>query len=217
MNVFEAVRNAVTARQAAEHYGLKIGSNQMACCPFHPDTHPSMKIDRRYFCFGCGEKGDAIDYVAKMFGLGKLDAAMQIASDFSISYDKSRYKKASKWQRKPVPKLTQEQRFQMLEKQCFQILSDYLHLLKQWERQYAPQTMEQEWHPFFVEALQEKTKTEYRLDVLLYEPLHCRIALVTEYGERILEIERRMEQYHRGTEESTGTGHEADGTETKCR
>ena len=66
MNVFEAVReNGITARQAAERCGVKINRNSMAVCPFHKDKNPSMKIDRRYYCFGCGEKGDAIDFVAK--------------------------------------------------------------------------------------------------------------------------------------------------------
>ena len=61
MNVFEAVReNGITARQAAEHCGIKINRSGMAVCPFHNDKNPSMKIDRRYYCFGCGEKGDAI-------------------------------------------------------------------------------------------------------------------------------------------------------------
>ena len=67
MNMFEAVRMNVTARVIAEHYGLKVKRNKMACCPFHLDRTPSMKIDKRYYCFGCGEKGDAVDYVAKMF------------------------------------------------------------------------------------------------------------------------------------------------------
>ena len=218
MNVFEAVRNSVTARQVAEHYGVKIVKGKMARCPFHNDRNPSLLLDSRFICFGCGEKGDAIDYVTKLFGIGKLDAARQIASDFSISYDKSGYKKTSTWKKKPVPKLTQEQRFQMMEKKCFLVLSDYLHLLKHWESKYAPQTKEQEWHPLFAEALQEKTKTEYRLDILLYAPLTERIALVTECGERILEIERRMEQYSRGTEEGSGTGYETHGTaESGCR
>ena len=63
MNVFEAIReNGITARQAAEHCGIKINRNGMAVCPFHKDKNPSMKIDRRYYCFGCGEKGDAIDF-----------------------------------------------------------------------------------------------------------------------------------------------------------
>ncbi len=35
MNVFEAVReNGITARQAAEHCGIRINRNGMAVCPF---------------------------------------------------------------------------------------------------------------------------------------------------------------------------------------
>ena len=51
MNVFEAVKQSVTTRQAAEHYGIRVGRNGMACCPFHNDKTPSMKLDRRYHCF----------------------------------------------------------------------------------------------------------------------------------------------------------------------
>ena len=47
-----------------------------------------MKIDKRYYCFGCEEKGDAVDYVAKMFGLSLKDAAIKICEDFGLSYDK---------------------------------------------------------------------------------------------------------------------------------
>ena len=40
----------------------------MACCPFHHDKTPSMKLDRRYHCFGCGADGCGV-----LFGLlGKL-------------------------------------------------------------------------------------------------------------------------------------------------
>ena len=62
MNVFEAVKQSVTTRQAAEHYGIRVGRNGMACCPFHNDKTPSMKLDRRYHCFGCGADGDVIDF-----------------------------------------------------------------------------------------------------------------------------------------------------------
>ncbi len=68
MNVFEAVKQSVTTRQAAEHYGIRVGRNGMACCPFHNDKTPSMKLDRRYHCFGCGADGDVIDFAAACMG-----------------------------------------------------------------------------------------------------------------------------------------------------
>ena len=54
MTLFEQVKECVTARQAAEHYGIKVKRNGMACCPFHKDRHPSMKADKIYHCFACG-------------------------------------------------------------------------------------------------------------------------------------------------------------------
>lgn len=43
MNIFQTVKENVTARQAAEQYGLKVNKNGMVCCPFHDDRHPSRK------------------------------------------------------------------------------------------------------------------------------------------------------------------------------
>ena len=61
MNVFEAVKQSVTTRQAASFYGIRVGRNGMVCCPFHNDRTPSMKVDSRFYCFGCGASGDVID------------------------------------------------------------------------------------------------------------------------------------------------------------
>ena len=48
-SVFEVVKQSVTAREAAEHYGIAVGRGGMACCPFHDDRHPSMKVDTRFY------------------------------------------------------------------------------------------------------------------------------------------------------------------------
>lgn len=67
MQIFAAVKAAVTTREAAVFYGLRVPANGMICCPFHPDRHPSMKVDARYYCFGCHETGDVIDFVSRLF------------------------------------------------------------------------------------------------------------------------------------------------------
>ena len=51
MDLFQAVKEAVSTRQAAEHYGLTVSRNGMALCPFHGDKNPSLKVDRRFHCF----------------------------------------------------------------------------------------------------------------------------------------------------------------------
>ena len=50
----------------------------MACCPFHDDKHPSMKVDRRFHCFGCQADGDVIDFAARLFDLSGVEAAKRI-------------------------------------------------------------------------------------------------------------------------------------------
>lgn len=96
MSIFEEVKEYVTARQVAEHYGLKVSNKGMACCPFHDDHHPSMKLDSRYYCFACGARGDAINYAAQMFGLSQYEAALKITEDLSLPIDISRGNKAER-------------------------------------------------------------------------------------------------------------------------
>lgn len=84
MNIFSEVKEYLTARQVAENYGLQVRRNGLACCPFHDDKHPSMKIDKNYHCFACGVGGDAIDYVSRMFGLSQYEAALKIVEDFRL-------------------------------------------------------------------------------------------------------------------------------------
>mgnify|MGYP000799513652 CR=1 FL=1 len=166
MNVFEAVKQSVTTRQAAEHYGIHVGRNGMACCPFHNDKTPSMKLDRRYHCFGCGADGDVIDFAAALYGLGKKEAAVQLAQDFGLSYED--WKPPGK-AKKPKPRQkSPEEQFQEAKNRCFRILADYLHLLMAWRTDYAPHSPEEAFHPRFVEALQKQAQVEYLLYVLLF-------------------------------------------------
>ena len=134
-NVFEAVKQSVTTSQAAEFYGIPVGRNGMACCPFHDDKHPSMKVDRRFHCFGCQADGDVIDFTARLFGLSNKEAALKLAEDFSVRYDAKGHDPPRK---RPVKrKISEELRYRQAEQKCFRVLCDYLHLLERWEKEYA--------------------------------------------------------------------------------
>lgn len=192
MNVFEAVKQSVTTRQAAGHYGIRVGRNGMCVCPFHDDKNPSMKVDRRFHCFGCQADGDVIDFVSRLENVSPKEAALMLAQDFSIPYED----KAASGRSRPKPgqkQETPEQQFRRMERYCLRVLSDYHSLLRQWKRDYAPATPEDDWHPLFVEALQKQSHVEYLLDVLLHSPLEERAALVIDYGKEVKALERRME------------------------
>ena len=89
MSIFTDVKNSLTTRDAAIFYGIRINPHGFACCPFHSDKTPSCKIDKRFHCFGCGADGDVIDFTSRLFGIGNLDAARKLASDFKIPYEDS--------------------------------------------------------------------------------------------------------------------------------
>jgi len=82
--LFTQVKSQVTTRQAAERYDVPVNRSGMACCLFHDDHHPSMKIDERFYCFGCHTTGDVIYFTARLFDLSLYDAAKKLANDFNI-------------------------------------------------------------------------------------------------------------------------------------
>ena len=164
----------------------------MCVCPFHDDKNPSMKVDRRFHCFGCQADGDVIDFVSRLENVSPKEAALMLAQSFSIPYEdreppgKSRRPKQSQKQESP------EQQFRRMERYCFRVLSDYHNLLRRWKRDYAPKTPEDDWHPLFVEALQKQSHVEYLLDVLLFSDMGERAALIASYGKEVRSLERRM-------------------------
>ncbi len=87
MSLFQTVKDNVTTLQAAGHYGLKVSHNGMCKCPFHADKNPSMKVDKRFHCFGCQADGDVISFTSRLFNVSLKDAAIKLADDFGIQYD----------------------------------------------------------------------------------------------------------------------------------
>ena len=186
-NVFEAVKQSVSTRDAAAFYGIEVKRNGMACCPFHDDKNPSMKVDQRFHCFGCGEDGDVIDFTAKLFDLSPKEAAEKLAQDFGLIYDSQ-----APPRRRYVRQKTEAQKFREDRQRCYRVLSDYYHLLKKWGIDHSPRTPEEEPHPRFVEAIQKKTYVEYLLDLFLYESEEEQKAWIAEHTAEITHLERRL-------------------------
>jgi len=176
MTIYETIKATVPVRQAAQHYGLKVNRSGMACCPFHNDRHPSMKLNEDYYyCFSCGATGDVIDLTAKLNGLGNYEAAQRLAADFGISNEPVRSATApSKTKRPYIRQFREDEMF------CFRALTDYLHLLEDWKLRYAPKTPDEEWDDRFVEACQMLDHIEYMADILTVGELEERVILVDE-------------------------------------
>lgn len=55
----------VSIIEVAKKSGIKVKGNK-AVCPFHEDTNPSMSLNDSkglFYCFGCGVKGNLIDFL----------------------------------------------------------------------------------------------------------------------------------------------------------
>ena len=78
---------------------------------------------------------------------------------------------------------------------AIRIMTDYLWKLREWKEKYAPQSMDDNWHPLFCEALDKTSYVEYVLDELFaagkleYEELR------RVFGKEVERIEKRLERY----------------------
>ena len=158
MSVFETIKAAVTLRQAAEHYGLRVLPNGMTCCPFHKDRHPSLKLNEDYFfCFGCHATGDVIDFTAWLFGISLKDAAKKLAEDFGIDPRPPAQSDIPKHDAEPP---------RDRERRCICVLREYLRHLRIWQLQYRPDEPGAPIHPLCEEALKRIPEVNYYLECL---------------------------------------------------
>ena len=197
MNLFEIVKYGVNCREAAERYGVEANHYGMALCPFHNDRHPSLYVaDDHYYCFACGEHGDVIDFVSKLFQLSPYDAARKLAADFHLTPDKP--PSAAALHAKRIQ--TEAQQLRENERLCFSVLSDYAHVLRDWKVQYAPQSPAEAPDERFVEACHRLPWAEYQLDILLQGDSYERSEVVSELTAdgyiRKLQTRLREERYH---------------------
>ena len=186
-SVFEVVKQSVTAREAAELYGIAVGRGGMACCPFHDDRHPSMKVDTRFHCFGCGADGDVINFTARLYDLSPKGAAEKLAQDFGLAYDSK-----APPRRRYIRQRSEGQKFRENRDHAFRVLADYYHLLRKWETDYSPKTPEENPHPRFMEAIQRKDYIGYLLDFFLEDGSEEQKLWLAEHQSEIANLERRV-------------------------
>ena len=187
-NVFEAVKQSVTVREAAEMYGIQVNRRGMACCPFHDDRHPSMKLNEEYFyCFGCGATGDVIGLTSRLYNLTPKEAAEKLAQDFGLAYDNQ-----APPRRQYVRQKNEVQKFKEDRDRSFRVLADYYHLLRKWETAYAPKTPEDHLHPRYMEAIHKKDYVGYLLDCFLEDNPEEQKLWIAEHQSKIAALERRV-------------------------
>ena len=156
MSTYARIKQTVTTRQAAERYGLSVNRGGMARCPFHEDHNPSMKVDNRFYCFGCGASGDVIDFTARLFGLSPYAAAKKLEIDFGIGEE-----------HEPLPFPNHAEPTRDRVRLCVCVLREYLRHLRIWQLRYRPEKPGDPIHPRFAEAMKALPTVNYLLDCML--------------------------------------------------
>ena len=197
MRIFEIVKENVNLREAAELYGIDVNRYSKALCPFHNDRHPSLYVaDNHYYCFTCGEHGDVIDFVGRLFQLSPYDAARKLAADFHLSPDKP--PSAAALHAKRIR--TEAQQLRENERLCFSVLSDYARVLRSWKVQYAPQSPAEAPDERFVEACHKLDEVEYYLDILTSGNSYERSEVIHQQmaNGKLDRLRQRLEKIHEG-------------------
>jgi DNA primase len=74
------IKQKLSLSQVLQIYLIKVDKNNMALCPFHDDTKPSLQVNlskNYYKCHACGKKGDQIQFVQDYGNLTKREALLK--------------------------------------------------------------------------------------------------------------------------------------------
>lgn len=183
---YEEIKRMVGMRQAADFYGFPVDRQGRCICPFHRDRHPSLKIyphNRGYYCFSCGAGGDVITFAGKLYGLDNESAACKLIEDFHLPIRTEGLSYREKREREK--KVRQRRELEDFKGQAGKILREY--------RKRLCEAIRRPESPYFYEALQSLTITEYWLSCLE----ECPQNMKEDEGmvKRLGTIERRLAEW----------------------
>ena len=192
--IFWAAKS-ITARQAAEVYGIQVERSGMALCPFHADQNPSMKVDSRFHCFACGADGDAVDLVARLLNIPAIKAAQRLLDAFGIPYTATPAQRAAIDAKQK--RIVQQQELNAALNAFWQILVGYRRQLLEWQRTEAPMPGAESLNAKYVESLHELPFIEYLMDCFLLEGTEARQKMLVQFESEVAAYGRNLIVYQR--------------------
>lgn len=168
----QTIKSSLTMQEVVEHYGFSVNKAGFMCCPFHNEKTPSMKIydgNRGFSCYGCGENGDVISFVKKLFDLSFVDTLKKIDLDFNLNiYGEKNLEELRRahYQQKVLNarRQRQEREKKRAEAEYWAVFDEWVRLDKN-KRVYAPKSIDEECNPLFIESLKKLSYQEYLLDM----------------------------------------------------
>jgi hypothetical protein len=86
-SLFEVIRERVPLLEAIRRYSGEpvFQKRNLILCPIHGEKTASFNIkDNKFYCFGCGAKGDVVDFVRYFLRISPKEAVERIKADFGV-------------------------------------------------------------------------------------------------------------------------------------
>ena len=170
-NEVQTIKDRLTMLEVLERYGYEPNKKGFMYCPFHFEKTPSMRIyDKDYHCFGCGEHGDTITFVQKLFNLSFQEALKKIDVDFVLNLYSDKTFEELRKSHYQLKQLQAKREREKAEREQSNV--EYWAVFDEWKRlednkqKFAPKTPDEELRPLFVEASQKLSYQTYLLDCL---------------------------------------------------
>ncbi|MDO4495207.1 MAG: CHC2 zinc finger domain-containing protein [Clostridiaceae bacterium] len=166
------ISDSVKMKDAFIEYGFEVNRTGYVSCPFHNENTGSLKVyNDHFYCFGCGQSGDVISLVMKLFGLSFIEAVKKINDDFVLNLPleienfslSEQINFANKSRKIKREKEQDEQKRIVNNNNYFKLLDEYIKCEKNIEK-YQPTQYVDELNPQFVEACSNIERLGYLLD-----------------------------------------------------
>ena len=164
----EEIKQRLTMREVAEHYGFQVNHASCIRCPFHAgDRQASLHIypgSGGFHCFGCGAHGSVIDFVMRLFDLNFRQAILRINADFQLGLAENKPDRAVR--SAALEARREEQRRTVQSETNFRFMTREFHYWKEIQDVFQPTRQEDVvfYHPLYVEAVKCLPYIEYWLD-----------------------------------------------------
>ena len=161
-----------------EREGLELrqrGGDYWAPCPFHSEKTPSFKVSpvkQSFYCFGCGEHGDAIDFIQKHHNVNFKEAL----SILGIRSGKPSPPDQVKEHRRRLLKAYEAWKQARYQSLCRESID--LHSLQIIIKKRLPQDERLAW--LYAETISRLPGVDYRLDILAGDDLEDIYSLYCE-------------------------------------
>ena len=95
-NALNEIRDRLSLLEIISEYVVlqNKGAESVGLCPFHNEKSPSFSVNEEkgvFYCFGCGEKGDAIAFLMQINSTSFIDTVLDLADRYGVDTEQQEY------------------------------------------------------------------------------------------------------------------------------